>query len=46
MVLLSKAVDPICGVPSGRWEEGQYAESSEQADGSKCYVQCGGFVAR
>ena len=42
--LLSNGVDPICGVPSGRWNERQYAESSEQEIGSKCYVQCGGFV--
>ena len=43
--LLSNAVDPICGVPSGRWDERQYAESSSPMSGSKCYVQCGGFVA-
>jgi acyl carrier protein len=43
--LLSNAVDPICGVPSGRWDERHYAESSEQVADSKCYVQCGGFVA-
>jgi aryl carrier-like protein len=43
--LLSNAVDPICSVPSGRWDERQHAESSEQVAGSKCYVQCGGFVA-
>ena len=43
--VLSNAVDPICGVPSGRWDERQYAESSEQVGSSKCYVQCGGFVA-
>jgi len=43
--LLSNAADPICGVPSGRWDERQYAESSEQVSGSKCYVQCGGFVS-
>ena len=41
--LLSNAVDPICSVPSGRWDERQYAESEEQV-GGKCYVQCGGFV--
>jgi KS-AT-KR-ACP domain-containing polyene macrolide polyketide synthase/pimaricinolide synthase PimS2/candicidin polyketide synthase FscD len=43
--VLSNAVDPICGVPSGRWDERQHAESPEQVGGSKCYVQCGGFVA-
>ena len=43
--VLSIAVDPICGVPSGRWNQRQHAESSEQVGGSKCYVQCGGFVA-
>ena len=43
--VLSNAVDPICGVPSGRWDQRQHAESSEQVGGSKCYVQCGGFVA-
>ena len=43
--VLSNAVDPICGVPSGRWDERQHAESSEQVGSSKCYVQCGGFVA-
>ena len=43
--VLSNAVDPICGVPNGRWDERQYAESSEQVGSSKCYVQCGGFVA-
>jgi hypothetical protein len=42
--LMSNAVDPTCGVPSGRWDERQYAESSELIVGSKCYVQCGGFV--
>ena len=43
--VLNNAVDPICGVPNGRWDERQYAESSEQVGSSKCYVQCGGFVA-
>jgi acyl carrier protein len=43
--VLNNAVDPICGVPNGRWVERQYAESSEQVGSSKCYVQCGGFVA-
>ena len=41
--VLSSAVDPICGVPSGRWDERRFAETAGQLGG--CYVQCGGFVA-
>ena len=40
---LGKAVDPICSVPSDRWDEQVYAESGDSSV-SKCYIQVGGFV--
>jgi len=40
---LSNAVDPICSVPSGRWDEQEYVDLGE-GGAMKCYVQCGGFV--
>ena len=40
--LLSMGMDPICGVPSDRWDEQLFYDSGE--GGATCYVQCGGFV--
>ena len=42
--LLSKAQDPICSVPNGRWNESDWARTDTDGASTKCYVQCGGFL--